>query len=134
LRQPDAIILTSIDAKAVEPVLNKITDAGIPVIAICDEAGSVTREPGPGRLSYIGPDYKQMAEKKMEYVVERLRQSKELEGAKVASFFGVRGVPFDVAQRAGLDMVIERTPGVSYIKGPYTGEYTASAGLEATQN
>ncbi len=134
LRKPDAIILTSIDAKAVEPVLNKITDAGIPVIAICDEAGSVTREPGPGRLSYIGPDYQQMAEKKMEYVVERLRQDKKLEGSKIASFFGVRGVPFDVAQRAGLDLVIERTPEVQYIKGPYTGEYTASAGLEATQN
>lgn len=134
LRQPDAIILTSIDANAVQPVLDKITDAGIPVIAICDEAGSIKREPGPGRLSYIGPDYNQMAEKKMEYIVERLRQEDRADGAKIASFFGVRGVPFDVAQRAGYDKVISDAPEITYIKGPYTGEYTATAGLEATQN
>lgn len=134
LTQPDAIILSSIDAAAVEPTLKKVTDAGIPVIAICDEFGSIEHQPGPGRLSYIGPDYELMGVKKMEYIVESLRNADALEGAKVASFFGIRGVPFDVAQRAGIDQVVAATPEITYIKGPYTGEYTASAGLEATQN
>jgi ABC-type sugar transport system substrate-binding protein len=134
LTQPDAIILSSIDAAAVEPTLEKITDAGIPVIAICDEFGSIEREPGPGRLSYIGPDYRLMGTKKMEFIVESLREEDELQGAKVASFFGIRGVPFDVAQRAGIDEVVAATPEIEYIKGPYSGEYTATAGLEATQN
>src|SRR6218665_3550813 len=134
LTQPDAIILSSIDAAAVEPTVKKVTDAGIPVIAICDEFGSIEHKPGPGRLSYIGPDYELMGTKKMEYIVESLRQDDKLDGAKIASFFGIRGVPFDVAQRAGIDKVVAATPEIEYIKGPSTGEYTASAGLEATQN
>jgi ribose transport system substrate-binding protein len=134
LQEPDGIILTSIDAAAVEPTLEKVTEAGIPVIAICDELGSIEQEAGPQRLSYIGPDYHLTGVKKMEFIVESLKEQGQEEGAQVAAFFGVRGVPFDVGTREGIEEVIEKNPGVEYIEGPYSGEYTAEAGLATTQN
>jgi ABC-type sugar transport system substrate-binding protein len=134
LAKPDALILTSIDAAAVEPVLKKVTEAGIPIIGLCDEAGAIKREAGPERLSYIGPDYHLTGIKKAEFITETLKKQNKADGAKLGAFFGVRGVPFDVGSRAGIQEVMDKYPGIKYVKGPYGGEYTAEAGLQAAQN
>jgi ABC-type sugar transport system substrate-binding protein len=134
IERPSAIILTSIDAKAVEPTLRKATAAHIPVIALCDEAGAIQREAGPERLSYIGPDYHLTGIKKAEFIVESLKKDGADDGATVAAFFGIRGVPFDVATRAGIDEVMSANPQIKFVKGPYSGEYSADAGLKAAQN
>lgn len=134
LQKPDAIILTAIDAAAVEPVLKKVTKAGIPVIGLCDDYGAIDRQAGPERVSYIGPDYHLTGIKKAEFITETLKRRGAAEGAKVAAYFSIRGVPFDVGTRAGIEEVMKANPQIKYVQGPYAGEYTASAGLKAAQN
>jgi ABC-type sugar transport system substrate-binding protein len=133
LQQPDGIILTPIDAAAVEPALRQAVEAGIPIIGICDDFGSIEREAGPERISYIGPNYELTGRKKAGFPVAVLSQE-GTDSGKIAAFFGVRGVPFDVATRAGEEAVFAENPSYEYIQGPYSREYSSDAGLKATQN
>jgi ribose transport system substrate-binding protein len=129
LRKPDVIILTPIDANALANVAKKALNAGIPVIGLCDDRGAVNRRAGEDRISYVGPDYKLMGELKAKYAAESIKGK-----GKVGAFFGVRGVPFDVAARQGYEQALAKFPNVEYVKGPYSNEYTAGAGLKSAQN
>lgn len=129
LRKPDAIIITPIDANALSGVSKKAMDAGIPVIGLCDDRGSVEGKAGDDRISYVGPDYKLTGELKAKYPAEQLKGR-----GKVGAFFGVRGVPFDIGMREGYEKVLGAAPGIEYIKGPYSKEYSAEAGLRSAQN
>jgi ABC-type sugar transport system substrate-binding protein len=133
LQQPDAIILTPIDAAAVEPALRQATEAGIPIIGICDEFGSIEEEAGPYRISYVGPNYNLTGRKKAGFIVDVLQQE-GVDSGKIAAFYGIRGVPFDVATRAGEDEVMSQNPEYEFIEGPYSREYSSDAGLRSAQN
>jgi ribose transport system substrate-binding protein len=129
LRKPDVIILTPIDANALSNVAKKALNAGIPVIGLCDDRGSVDPRAGEDRISYVGPDYKLMGELKAKYAAEAIKGK-----GKVGAFYGVRGVPFDVAARRGYEQELAKYPGIEYVEGPYSNEYTAEAGLKSAQN
>lgn len=129
LRKPDVIIITPIDANALSSVSKKAMDAGIPVIGLCDDRGSAEGKAGDDRISYVGPDYELTGEQKAKYPAEQLKGK-----GKVGAFFGVRGVPFDIGVNAGYSKVLKQYPGIEYIKGPYSKEYTAEAGLRSAQN
>jgi len=129
VKQPDAIIVTPIDTKALAAVTKEATDKGIPVFGVCDDIGANGKEAGESRVSFVGPDQVLIGRKKAQFIVD------ELDGkGRVGQFYGVRGVPFDLYTREGAAAVFKDAPGIDFREGPYAGEYSADAGLRAAQN
>ena len=125
--QPDALIVVPIDEDASVPPIRQAAEADIPVFSMGDHLGEEGQEV---QVAYVGADYEQVGVMKAEFIAEQLGEK----GGTVGIIHGIRGLNFTEAGARGAESVIDETPQIELIDGPYTGAFASDVGLEATEN
>ena len=124
VKQPDAILITPMDEKSLEPVLREATNAGIAVITIgatVSDESLVT--------SFVARDNKQLGVDKAQFVIDEL-------GGKgtVGIVHGIRGLTFSEDQSDGYQETLSKASGIKVVDGPFAGGFSSDLGLDVTQN
>ncbi len=124
VKQPDAILVTPIDEKSLEPVLRQAKDAGITVLTV---GASVSDESIAD--SFVARSNYDLGVEKAKYVVDQLNGK-----GRVAIVRLIRGLSFTEDQGRGYTDVLSKEPGIEVVDDPYAGGVSSDVGLKATAN
>lgn len=125
-QSPDGTIVVPVDPAALIPVFQQASEGGIPVLTAVND---IEEEGWPYVIGHVGKEYTDIGREKAQYLVETLGGV-----GTVAMIHGIRGLLFSELQAKGAMEVFAENPGITVIDGPYTGEFSSDAGLEAAEN
>jgi ABC-type sugar transport system substrate-binding protein len=123
-KHPDAIVVTPIDQKSLEPVLRQAKAQNIPVFTV---GGNVATE--DLYVSFIATSNLDLGKQKAQYVVDQLKGQ-----GTVGIVHGIRGLTFSEDQSKGYLEVLKQSPGIKVVDGGYAGGFSSDLGLQRTQN
>lgn len=123
-KKPDAMVLTPVDAQALNPIVRQVKEAGIPIIM----AGADVTDPS-FKETLMGQDNKALGKQKAEFVVKQLKGK-----GTVGIVHGIKGLDYSRDQNIAYQQVLKAAPGIKVVDGGYAGGFTSDLGLDRTQN
>jgi len=125
-KKPAGLIFAPVDQQALIPILAQAKSANVNVVSVADDVAPA----GQGsELAFAGVKYEALGAQKAQFIVDQLHGK-----GTVAVIHGIRGLDFTEAQFRGAKPIFDANPGITLINGPYAGDFSADAGLKATEN
>jgi ABC-type sugar transport system substrate-binding protein len=123
VKRPDAILVTPIDEKSLEPVLRQAKQQGVKVVTI-----GATVSDDSLVDSFVARENYDLGVQKAKWVIDQLGNK-----GKVGVVHGIRGLTFSEEQKKGYADTLGKS-NLEVVDGPFAGAFSSDKGLDVTQN